>query len=242
MRVYVLSDLHNEFSRFEAEYPEHDLVILAGDINTKCRGVIWANEAFTKPVVYVSGNHEFYAGHIDRTLIKMRERAAPHVQILENETLVIDGFRILGATAWTDFSITGDVSAASRQARDEMNDYRCIRTEGNYRRLRPDDTAQRNRLTKAWLEAELSKPFLGKTIVVTHHCPLVSAMATEGEGHAAASYGNDWPELVAQVDVWIFGHTHQSIDENFHGCRVISNPRGYPSEPTGFDPAFVIDI
>ncbi|UQY32990.1 metallophosphoesterase [Pseudomonas fulva] len=242
MKLYVLSDLHNEFSRFDAAHPEHDLVILAGDIDIKCRGVKWASEVFTKPVAYICGNHEFYGGHFDRTLAKMRECAAPNVWILENDALVFDGLRILGATGWTDFTISGDVSAASRQARHEMNDYRCIRADSTFRRLRPDDTAKRNRVTEAWLDAELSKPFPGSTLVVTHHCPLVAAIAGMEEGHAAASYSNNWPELVSRADGWIYGHTHQAIDQKFHGCRVISNPRGYPSEPTGFDPAFVIEI
>lgn len=53
---------------------------------------------------------------------------------------------------------------------------------------------------------------------------------------------NNWPHLVEQADVWIFGHTHYSIDTDVHGCRVTSNPRGYPGEETGFDPSFVIDL
>lgn len=47
MKVHVLSDLHLEFSDFVPPTTNADLVILAGDIDTKCRGVGWANEIFS---------------------------------------------------------------------------------------------------------------------------------------------------------------------------------------------------
>ncbi|AKT30808.1 metallophosphoesterase family protein [Pseudomonas syringae pv. actinidiae] len=77
MKLRIYSDLHNEFQRFDPPSldPDVDLVILAGDVDKKARGVKWANETFTCPTVYVCGNHEFYDGHIDRTLQKMREAA-----------------------------------------------------------------------------------------------------------------------------------------------------------------------
>ena len=79
MKVIVYSDLHNEFSIFLPPPNAADLVILAGDIDIHARGVKWASETFSCPVIYVAGNHEFYKGHIDGTLKKMRDAAAPHV-------------------------------------------------------------------------------------------------------------------------------------------------------------------
>ncbi|EPJ2812714.1 serine/threonine protein phosphatase, partial [Pseudomonas putida] len=45
-----------------------------------------------------------------------------------------------------------------------------------------------------------------------------------------------------QADVWIFGHTHHAVDTIVSGCRLISNPRGYPGERTGFSPDFTIEV
>ena len=67
MRIHLLSDLHNEFSPFTPEVLETDVVILAGDIDVKTRGVDWAKRAFSGPVLYVPGNHEFYGGHLTHT-------------------------------------------------------------------------------------------------------------------------------------------------------------------------------
>jgi len=244
MRLYVVSDLHNEFHLFDppALDPSIDLVILGGDIDKKARGVAWANATFNCDVAYVCGNHEFFDGHVDRTLKKMRDAAQPHVHVLENDVFVLDGVRILGTTGWTDFSSTGDQITASRVAWERMNDFNYIRIDAGYRRLRPADLIARNHIAKTWLAAELEKPFDGKTIVVTHHAPSPVVVGGKHYGHLNAAYANNWPQLIEKVDLWVFGHTHEFADVELAGCRVVSNPRGYPRESTGFNPAFVIEL
>lgn len=242
MRIQVFSDLHLEFSNFEPAKGNADLVILAGDIATKTRGVRWANEAFMCPVLYVPGNHEFYGGHIDRTLTKMRDQAAPHVHVMENQSFIWQQIRFLGTTGWTDFTSTGNQVAASRLAWDCMNDFRGIRADASYRRLRPDDVIQRNHVARQWLGEELSKPFPGKTVVITHHAPTNLVAGDKHDGHLNAAYSNEWPSLIEMSDAWVFGQTHRAIDVMLGGCRVLSNPRGYPKEDTGFQPGMEIEI
>ncbi|MDU8608720.1 MULTISPECIES: metallophosphoesterase [Pseudomonas syringae group] len=243
MKLRIYSDLHLEFASCNLPWldPSVDLVVLAGDIDKKARGVNWANDTFACPVVYVCGNHEFYDGHIDRTLEKMKDAAAGHVHVLENEILVHGNVRILGTTGWTDFSSSGDQVAASSMARASMNDFEYIRIE-NYRRLRSDDLIARNHRAKHWLTEELDRPFNGKTIVVTHHAPSPAVSGSTHEGHLTAAYTNDWPHLIERVDLWVFGHTHEAVDIELAGCRVVSNPRGYPGESTGFSPFLEIEI
>jgi predicted phosphodiesterase len=242
MKLYVLSDLHNEFSPFAPEPEDYDLVILAGDIDVQARGVAWANKTFNCPVIYVCGNHEFYKGHIDHTLRKMREAAAPHVHVLENQTWICNQTRFLITTAWTDFSSTGDSVEAMVTCGIWMNDFQVIRAEESFRRLRPADVIERNRVAFEFLSDELSKPFEGKTVVVTHHCPVLEVAGDKHDGHLSAAYANQWHSLLPFVDVWIFGHTHRAVDIELDGCRLISNPRGYPREDTGFIPDFTIEI
>lgn len=114
MKVLIYSDLHNEFDRFIPPDVSADVVVLAGDIDLQARGVLWANETFTTPVVYCVGNHERYKGHLDRTVEKMKSVAAPHVHVMENESLILGNVRFLVATGWTDFGSTGDWVAASQ--------------------------------------------------------------------------------------------------------------------------------
>ncbi|BBP70814.1 serine/threonine protein phosphatase [Pseudomonas sp. Seg1] len=244
LRIRIYSDLHAEFHRFAPPSLDAgvDLVILAGDINKKARGVQWANDTFACHVAYIAGNHEYYDGHIDRTLQKMKGAAAGHVHVLENEALILGDVRILGTTAWTDYSVTGDLLAASNAARQGMNDFKYIRADSNYRRLRLDDLVTRNHIARDWLTQELARPFDGKTVVVTHHSPSPVVIGEQHDGHLTAAYTNDWPRLIEKAHVWVFGHTHEATDVELAGCRVVSNPGGYPGESTGFDPYFEIQI
>ncbi len=242
MKILIYSDLHLEFRGFERPQADADVVVLAGDISVRGRGVVWANENFRCPVIYVCGNHEFYGGHLSRTLEKMRGAAAEHVHILDNQSLIIGDVRFLVATAWTDYTSTGDYRAAMRECAEWMTDFKRIRTGEGYSKLRPVDLIAKNISSREFLATELKQDFPGKTVVVTHHCPMQAVAGNGHEGHLAAAYFNHWDDLVAQADAWIFGHTHQAIDTVVAGCRVVSNPRGYPGESSGFTPDFTIEI
>ncbi len=136
MRIYVLSDLHLEFTPFVPPSVDADVVILAGDIDIGTRGLAWAQRTFACPILYVAGNHEYYGGHLSRTLEKLRALQTPRVQVLERDEVIIDGVRFLGTTAWTDYAVTGNAVRAQWLAQAQMTDFRRIRTAG-YRRLPP---------------------------------------------------------------------------------------------------------
>lgn len=246
MKALVISDLHLEIDPAPSlmiESLDVDLVILAGDVHTRSRGVTWAKETFKVPAAYVAGNHEFYKGHFDNTLQSMKQAAeGSHVHVLENECLVIGRVRILGCTAWTDFSTSGSVFQAAEEAKRGMNDFRKIRAGEGYRALSISDVISRNRESYHWLAQELARDFQGKTVVVTHHCPLVEFSGPQKDSALMPAYSNEWPELVRQADVWVFGHTHSHINEFFEGCQVVTNPYGYPGEGCGFNPGMIIEI
>lgn len=242
MKILIYSDLHNEFDCFTPPSLDVDLVILAGDIDLLNRGVKWANESFSSDVIYCSGNHEFYKGHLTRTREKMEAVAASHVHVLDNQVWTSNNVRFLVATCWTDFAGTGDVMAASIACVQGMNDFRMIRTGMEYRRVRPADLIELNRVSHEFLSEKLATPYAGQTVVVTHHCPIPEASGPEYSGHLSAAYFNRWHHLVDQADIWVFGHTHHSIDRAHGRCRLISNPRGYPSQETGFNPCKILEI
>ncbi|SFO95009.1 metallophosphoesterase family protein [Pseudomonas borbori] len=129
MRIHLLSDLHLEFSVYAPQVEDADVVILAGDIDVKARGVDWARQAFRGHVLYVPGNHEFYGGHLIRTLLKMRSMADERVRVLDRDEVLVGDVRFLGCTMWTDYACTGNAHLAAWHARTTMNDFRKIRTE-----------------------------------------------------------------------------------------------------------------
>jgi len=114
-----------------------------------------------------------------------------------------------------------------------MSDYKKItasgRDAGTYRKLHPRDTLRRHEFSRAWLKNSLADPFDGPTVVITHHAPSARSVPTEFEGDVlSAAYASDLESLMGKdVQLWIHGHMHHSLDYEINGTRVLCNPRGY---------------
>ena len=251
MKIALYSDLHNECGTPWVP-PDAataaDLVILAGDIGSHTHGLEWAARNFPRqPIVYVSGNHEYYDANLG-LLDEMRKKArALEIHFLERDTVEIDGVRILGATFWSDFQLHGSCApqaSAMIAARRSINDYWMIRTHGA-QQLEPRDTAAIHRKSVEWLDGELAKPFPGKTVVVTHFAPHRKCVAPQHEGSDVSPYFvSDQSRLMVEhrIDVWCHGHTHTNNDFIAEGgCRVISNQLGYQGERTRTEFGMQID-
>lgn len=81
MKLLILSDLHLEFGAFQVPEVEFDVRILAGDIAVPAtKAIHWILRAAyfgeTKPVIFVPGNHEFYADVLSSGLANMQRAAA----------------------------------------------------------------------------------------------------------------------------------------------------------------------
>ncbi len=244
MRIYVLSDLHLEFTPFVPPSVDADVVILAGDIDVGTRGLAWAQRTFACPTLYIAGNHEYYGGHLSRTLDKLRALQTPRVQVLERDEVIIDGVRFLGTTAWTDYAVTGNAARAQWLAQAQMTDFRRIRTAG-YRRVRPADFMEQNHQALTWLRQRLAMAYAGPTVVITHHAP--SLRSLQNSPYAGtdldAAYANAWERMMGStINLWVHGHVHEAEDYVLAGTRVVCNPRGYPGEATRFDPGLLITV
>ncbi len=250
MKIQLLSDLHNEFYRTEQppliDETMADVVVLVGDIGVGIEGLCWAESEggrLAKPILYVAGNHEFY--HHDIALLdEMRGFSADckWLRFLENDELVIDGVRFLDCTLWTDYKIAGDPVISMMEVQQNLSDHHVI-SNGD-RLFLPEDALRRHQHSIAWLKNCLSKPFIGKTVVITHHAPHeVCKHPMFPINTIAAAFISDLSELVALADIWCFGHTHSNLDVSVGECRIIANQRGYPLENVpDYDPRLVITI
>jgi len=251
MRIHPLSDLHNETHPFLPAQTDADVVVLAGDIHSEGRAAEWALDTFSVPVILVAGNHDFYGTEIESTQKKFAQIASKsngRLHYLENQSVIIDGVRFLGATGWTDFQFGGNPPLARLDAGRRMNDYRAIHTGPSHRRLRPDDTEAYACNTRKWLESTLSTPFKGRTVLVTHHPITARALDSRQPPKLMdAAYCNAWEHLFSPPfhtpDLVIHGHTHFAV----HNCiteytRLLSNPRGYPGERTWFNKELVVNV
>ena len=268
MKIHVLSDLHTEFDRllpFVASETDADKIVLAGDIGSHTHGLEWAvgQSAFDgKTILYVLGNHEFYGAEYFGIRRQCREFVAAlqakglPVYLLDDDVLILDGVRFIGSTLWSDYRLFGEeiMPLCMLEAKRGMNDHKLIR----YSERGPVDDyvidkslflpvhAERlHRRAKAFLAEELAKPFGGKTVVITHHLPSRKSVSTRFENDVlSGAFASNCDDLVEQADVWIHGHTHTPFDYFLGDCRVVCNPRGYPSEDfkNGFRSDFIAEV
>jgi predicted phosphodiesterase len=245
MRLLVLSDLHLELwrehvPRIDPAQSRPDIVVLAGDVHKEGRAVEWAAATFPGlPVLYVHGNHEPYSSTIQRAHRETREACKQHsnVHFLQCDEYIYGDVRFLGCTLWTDFQLfEGKRFSSMIEAQHSMNDYRLIRDEADYRKLRPTDTAALHAKQRSWLIRKLAEPDFGRrTVVVTHMAPSFESVAPQyASDLTSAAYASNLDHLAERADVWIHGHMHESFDYEIGKCRVVCNPLGYRVAPAKF--------
>lgn len=252
MRLLILSDLHVEYADFSPGPGalDCDAVVLAGDIGQGTLALQWARRTFPDhPIVQIAGNHEYFNTELEAARQAMREQAARlGIHWLDGEQVVIGEVEFLGCTLWTDYRLyerpgrPRRMSAfeAMRASEAVMLDYRRIAVgslSGEWRRFTPEDSAALHRRSRAWLSEALAQPRQGRArVVVTHHLPCWHSVSPAFAAAASnPAFVSDLDDCLPQADLWVHGHTHSSHDYFVSGCRVISNPRGYPMRRGGFE-------
>jgi len=265
MKIQILSDLHNEFLRGRSVNPEHiwkgeipvtdaDLIILAGDIDVGTKGMEWAireSERLDKPIIYVAGNHEYYAYEIHDLNKKITELAQnTNVTFLNPGEVIFDNVRIIGGTLWTDYKAYPAISQSDNMhlVGNALNDHSVIsiNNNGKKQRFTPDDALLLHAKDLTFITRKLEEPFDGKTIVVTHHGPhMICQHQSFNLSPMSTGFHSDLSQVFNDysIDVWIYGHTHSNLDTVVSDTRIVSNQTGYPSENiTSFMPGFCLDI
>ena len=243
MKIHIISDLHLEFGDYTPPSVERDLLILAGDIHVGKRSVRFLEEQLQlSPVVYILGNHEFYNHDVETIITFFQTLNLPGLHFLHNSSYQTPQVRFLGCPLWTDVNRQNkiDIQNIARG----LNDFHVI--QNGYRPFTVEDSIERHLTSVAWLKTELSKPFEGKTVVITHHMPSMQSVVPKYQ-MSPLNYGfaSDLDQFIrdTQPDVWIHGHTHDSIGYQLGGTQIVCNPRGYPHEVNpDFDPCLTLDM
>lgn len=278
MRIQILSDLHLETQPHFVAMPAEgvDVLVLAGDIGSYQRGSKLPGRPGRRDfglsqfasraaggrwpkVLFVPGNHEYDAEDFDSVHEELREVAESlGITWLERTVHIHQGVRFLGTTLWTDF----DALAA---AHTEMTDvlrlrHKAFRAANFYLSKAAGSRRGVPLLSEAWRELglecqqwlrdNLTSPFSGSTVVVTHFAPsLRSADPRYGVTPATAGFCNQLDDaLIAVSDLWVHGHLHCHNDyvvrSGARECRVIANPLGYASkgEQDSFIAGLVVDF
>lgn len=243
MRIITYSDLHLEFGtdfRSPADSAA-DLMILAGDIITfkDYRPLAAFLKGWTKPVLYVTGNHEYYTHQrMDEEDAKFKVWLAdnhPNVTLLQDEAISIGGVHFFGGTMWTDFHQAKQ--RAMITALQQMNDYRYIMASAG-KLLTPVDTVMLHKVfvkkLLAWFEQDLS----GVRVVISHHAPVINPHTQYGNSPLMPAFNSlDMPEIIEkyQPRLWVYGHTHECDNQLLGKTQIISNQMGYPNRGGSFE-------
>lgn len=226
MNVQILSDLHFEFqadagASFVASLDPTgtDVLVLAGDIavgdDIGPALDLFAARYPEASIVYVHGNHEYYGTSREHACEVTRAACARHrnVHWLEQSVVVIDGVRVVGATLW--FRRAPEVWPM----RAWLNDFHKIQGFETW-------VEQVNAESIAFLEREVRPG----DVVVTHHLPARACVDDKykDEPFNAFFLCDVEPVLRAtRPQLWIHGHTHESVDVTVGDTRIVCNPFGY---------------
>lgn len=260
-KLWIFSDLHADLGLWTMPpVPrEVDVLVAAGDIDGRASRSVerLAEIAEGRPVVFVPGNHEWYAVRdrfgVDAETERARRFAeARNIHMLMDEDVEIMGVRFLGTTLWTDFALDGMPELSMRVASRSMNDYRFIHPSEGGPTLRPADTVAWHETSRKWLEERLGEDSGRPTVVVTYHVPHRRSIDPRYDGDALnPAFCSDLSALVERggADLWVHGHTHTSFDYVAGGTRVLCNPKGYgPTARSGrvenlrFDPMLIVEL
>lgn len=248
MKLQIVSDLHQEFGFGDIAFDNADVVIFAGDTNLGTKGIEWIKTKIKNiPVIYILGNHEYYKGSYPKTLNQIKDAASnSNIHVLENKAVEIDGITFHGTTLWTDFQLFGSPRVYGSLCQEKMNDYKLIRRDPSYSKLRSIDTFNIHNVSIKWLENSLTTSETKQNIVITHHAPSIKSIPFNYKDDVISSaYASNLESFIEQhqPDYWIHGHLHTPCEYKINKTHVICNPHGYISEKyQGFNSELIISI
>lgn len=213
------------------------ILVLAGDISSKPEQLIdflFVAERRFKKVIYIPGNHEFYR-HDYNTWISKCEHDFGACLTNTVYALGTVGFYELDGISFTFGTLWGDGGKTPLDAFNVdhgLNDFRVIKNGES--RFTVHHMVQIHKAQKALIDQYL-KSANGKKVVITHHMPSYRLCHPRFGNEINGGFAANCDDILAYdhaPDLWIHGHTHDTIDTTLWKTRIVANPRGYRGEWT----------
>lgn len=247
------SDLHMngfinwDMSRLEMQFLPKDprdaesVLVLAGDISSNPMQLVYfithVRPRF-QAVQYIPGNHEYYGFDMDEWNTEMGKRlngiegvhaAVGTVQLDEHhDTDGSDKVRFISATLWGDGGLKKE---ENKMVEAGLFDFKYIQKNG--RAYTVADMMSIHAEQRKGIASFLgNKEWKGRTVVVTHHMPSYSLCHPRFPANQNGGFAGACDDLIEDYspDLWIHGHTHDTIDTRIGQTRIVCNPRGYTRE------------
>lgn len=254
MKLQILSDTHNSEYTLSTDV---DLIVHAGDLGNglyslykfveKCKEI-------NKPYVLVLGNHDFYGSSLKEVYNKLDKDNINYLK--EGKEFLLNGYTFVGGTLFTNFRSNKvdecTVDLNKQNAFKNIYDFHTISNGFTYNKdfqivpkyITPNDYHAEFNKQWNWIQQYKNKE---KVILLTHFPSHISCLSDFWKDHPTASDLN--PYFVNDLSLEGFklainGHIHHFVDTVEDGCRVVTNPKGYPSEHdlNGFVPNMIIDL
>lgn len=239
MTIQFLSDLHLEF-KDNTEYfkamplkATGDVLVVAGDCfyldddGMKDSFFIkWAADNFEQ-VLLIPGNHEYYGGFdMSCNGDSWEYKVMANVGYYQNGVVTLGNTDFVLSTMWSHIKPENQ-----RPIGIFLNDFHRIRYDG--RDFTPDDYNAEHSKCLAFIKEAVAKSQSRHRVVVTHHAP--SRLCTPKklrvirEGTLEDAFTVDLTDYIwtANVDYWIYGHSHVNIEAEIGGTQIVCNQLGY---------------
>ncbi|MBP6370154.1 MAG: metallophosphoesterase [Paludibacteraceae bacterium] len=234
MKIQYISDLHLESLNnrmFFKKYPVQpcaDYLVLAGDI-IPLNQIDQINffldhisQVFSK-VFWVPGNHEFYGSDYQSYQscnIPIRE----NVFLINSQSVILEEYELLCSTLWSNLDLNKRWFLQYH-----INDFKYIKYQKDYIDALDYNAFHIDALSS--LENKLQTANPSKTIVVTHHCPVM--LSIPEQENFSTVYGSSLEDLIVKYQplYWIYGHTHTANEMiNIRNTSLITNQLDKASE------------
>lgn len=242
MNIQIASDLHLEFPenrkwlKDNPLLPVGEVLLLAGDIisdkhKKKAKFFYDYIESKFKLIISIMGNHEFYYGQVNYAYPSYNKVIANNHYKLNNQICIFEDIKIISSTLWS--YIPKDKEKYLYKI---VNDYKLIykKEYSDKINIMIDETNYFNKISIDFLKEELNKNFNGKIIILTHHLPSFKCIIKDYDDvdNMKYAFASDLDYLVMEnkINLWVFGHIHESVDLKIGNTRFVSNPLGYMEE------------
>lgn len=259
-KIQLASDLHLEWGSLPLlNNVGGEVLILAGDImlakhKNNLKYSLHYHKFFEhiakqfEYIIYVPGNHEHYNNLFNDTEKDLKEFLSiyPHIYVLNDNSVEINGVLYIGSTLWTDFH--GGNPMVKMAVEQGMNDFRCIKYKDGsiYRKFRANDAHNAHLNSRTYIQ-RTAMSFNGPVVVITHHGPFYESIHKYYKDDYAINggYCSNLEALIPSLEnvkLLCHGHVHNPMNYYKGHIHVVANPHGYPNEGVPFDPNLLIEF
>jgi predicted phosphohydrolase len=235
MKIQYCSDLHLEFQEnknYLKQFPikpEAEILLLAGDVvlfklmNEHADFFNYLSDNF-KMTYWIPGNHEYYYSDITEKCGTQHEKIRSNIFLVNNTSVILDNVKFVFSTLWSEIGSLNQLIIQQR-----ISDFQVI----NYKN-KSFSIEHFNELhyeSHKFLKSEIEITFPGKTVVATHHVPVLLNYPEQYKSDVLnEAFAVDLHDLIVdnKIDYWIYGHHHVNVEEFSIGKTImLTNQLGY---------------